>query len=164
VKTQLVHQHEPEKTMKTLMKTLLCLSLALCAYISPALAAPASIMVSDCWIRMLPGDLPSGGYFSVMNMGDKPIDLIGVQTGAFNMAMLHQTQSNGSTSKMAAVKKATVPANGTLKFAPGGYHVMLEKPAQPVKIGTSISMTFSFSDGEKVTSECTVKSASATSD
>jgi periplasmic copper chaperone A len=148
--------------MKISMKTTF-LPIALCICAAPALADPASVMVSDCWIRMLPGDLPSGGYFSVMNMSDKPIDLTGVQTDAFGMAMLHQTQSNGSTSKMVMVDKATIPANGTLTFAPGGYHLMLEKPKQTVKVGTSISMTFSFSDGEKVSSKCAVKNASAMS-
>lgn len=149
--------------MKLSMKTTL-LPLALCVCAAPALAAPASVMVSDCWVRALPGNLPSGGYFSVMNMSDKPVDLTGVKTDAFGMAMLHQTQSNGSMSKMVMVDKATVPANGTLRFAPGGYHVMLENPKQPIKVGTSIQMTFSFSDGEKVTSECAGKSAGATSD
>jgi copper(I)-binding protein len=146
--------------MKLTIKTaLLPLTLCLCA--APAIAAPASVMVSDCWIRALPGDLPSGGYFSVMNMSDKPINLVGVQTDAFGMAMLHQTQSNGSTSSMIMVEKAAVPANGTLKFAPGGYHLMLEKPKHALKIGTSIPMTFKFDDGEKVTSDCAVKSAGA---
>ncbi|APA89940.2 copper chaperone PCu(A)C (plasmid) [Paraburkholderia sprentiae WSM5005] len=124
-----------------------------------AFAAPsASVRVSDCWIRALPGDLPSGGYFKVVNMSDKPVDLTGVETNAFGMAMLHQTQSNGSTSAMVMVDKATVPANGTLTFAPGNYHVMLEQPKKPLKVGTSISLAFNFSDGEKVTAACMVKS------
>lgn len=150
-----------EKTMKRSIKKAL-LPLALCACATPALAAP-SVMVSECWIRLLPGTLPSGGYFSVMNMSDKPVDLTGVQTTAFGMAMLHQTRTEGGTSKMMAVDKATVPANGTLAFAPGGYHVMFEKPTQAVKAGASIPVTFSFSDGEKVTSECAVKNAAAAS-
>ncbi len=146
--------------MKPSMKTSL-LSLALCLCAAPALAAPASVMVSDCWIRALPGDLPSAGYFNVMNMSDKPIGLVGVETDAFGMAMLHQTQSNGSTTTMVMVDKAPVPANGTLHFAPGGYHLMLEKPKHPLEVGSSIALTFSFDDGKKVTSECAVKSASA---
>lgn len=145
------------RSMKT---SLLSLALALCA--APALAAPASVMVSDCWVRLLPGSLPSGGYFSVMNMGGKTINLVGVETDAFGMAMLHQTQSNGSTSSMVMVDKAPVPANGTLNFAPGGYHLMLERPTHPIKVGTSIPMAFEFDDGEKITSQCKVKSAGAT--
>ncbi len=144
----------------SMKNTLLPLALSLCA--APVLAAPASMMVSDCWVRLLPGDLPSGGYFTVMNMGAKEVNLVDVQTDAFGMAMLHQTQSNGSTSEMVMVEKAPVPPNGTLKFAPGGYHLMLERPKHVLKVGTSIRMTFGFDDGEKVTSECVVKGAAAT--
>lgn len=134
-------------------------TIPLCMVSLAALAAPfGSLMVSDCWIRSMPGDLPSGGYFSAMNMSNTPVDLTGVETDAFGMAMLHQTQSNGSMSKMVMVDKATVPANGTLTFSPGSYHVMLEKPKKPLKIGTSIPLTFVFSDGEKVTAQCVVKS------
>lgn len=110
----------------------------------------------------MPGNLPSGGYFSAMNMSDQPIDLTGVQAAAFGMAMLHQTQSNGSMSKMVMVSKVTVPAKGTLTFAPGNYHVMLEQPKAALKIGTTLPMVFSFSDGEKVTAQCAVKSAATT--
>jgi copper(I)-binding protein len=35
-----------------------------------------------------------------MNMSGKSIDLTGVQTDAFSITMLHQSQRNGSTSKM----------------------------------------------------------------
>jgi copper(I)-binding protein len=55
-----------------------------------------------------------------MNMSDRPVDLTGVESDAFGMAMLHQSQSNGDMSKMVMVDMATVPANGTLTFAPGG--------------------------------------------
>lgn len=144
--------------MKHIKKTLFVA--ALCgASIAAHAAAPAPLSVSDCWIRALPGDLPSGGYFKVANAGDQPVDLVGVASDAFGMAMLHQTQSQGSTSTMEMVHEAPVPAHGSLTFAPGSYHVMLEHPKQPLKIGTSIPLTFAFSDGEKVAAQCQVKSA-----
>ena len=149
--------------MKPTMKTTL-LPLVLCLGVAPALAAPASVTVSDCWVRLLPGTLPSAGYFSVMNVSDKTINLVGVQTDSFGMAMLHQTQRNGSTSEMVMVEKAPVPANETLKFAPGGYHLMLEEPKHALKVGSSIRMTFEFDDGEKVASGCAVRSAGAMGD
>ncbi|HTR08476.1 MAG TPA: copper chaperone PCu(A)C [Paraburkholderia sp.] len=135
-------------------------ALPLVAAALPACAASSSsMMVSDCWIRSMPGDTPSGGYFKLMNMSDKAIDLVGVDTEAFGMSMLHQTQSSGSTSKMVMVDKASVPANGTLAFAPGGYHVMFEKAKKPLTVGSSIPVTFKFSDGESVEAQCTVKNA-----
>ncbi|WP_109481309.1 copper chaperone PCu(A)C [Paraburkholderia sp. C35] len=137
---------------------------ALCAPMLNAHAASSpSVMVSDCWVRSMPGDVPSGAYFTAMNMSDKAIDLTSVDTDAFGMAMLHQTQSSGSTSKMVMVDKATVPAHGKLAFAPGGYHVMLEQRKAPLKIGSTLPLTFSFSDGEKLTAQCAIKPAGATS-
>jgi len=144
--------------MKHIKKTLFVA--ALCsASIAAQAATPASLSVSDCWIRALPGDLPSGGYFKVANAGDQSVDLVGVATDVFETAMLHQTQSQGSTSTRVMVDKAPVPAHGSLTFAPGSYHVMLERPKQPLRIGTSIPLAFAFSDGEKVAVQCQVKSA-----
>ncbi|SOF00650.1 hypothetical protein SAMN05446635_8710 [Burkholderia sp. OK233] len=148
--------------MKTPRKLLL--AVLLCgSSVQTFAGATATASVSDCWIRALPGDLPSGGYFKASNTGDQPVNLVGISTAAFGMAMLHQTQSQGSTSSMTMVDQVAVPAHGSLVFAPGNYHVMLEHPKQPLKIGTTIPLTFSFSDGEKVTASCAVKSASTMS-
>lgn len=144
--------------MKT-FRNLLLAALLCGSSIQASAGAAASANVSDCWIRALPGDLPSGGYFKASNTGNQPVNLVGVGSEAFGMAMLHQTQSQGSTSSMAMVDQVAVPAHGSLVFAPGNYHVMLEHSKQPLKIGTTIPLTFSFSDGEKVTAACTVKSA-----
>ncbi|MFX1695477.1 copper chaperone PCu(A)C [Paraburkholderia sp. A1RO-5L] len=116
----------------------LAIVLPLAAASLPAFAASSgAMMVSDCRIRSMPGDVPSGGYFKLMNMGDKPVDLESVSADAFGMSMLHQTQTTGSTSKMVMVDKVTVPANGTLAFAPGGYHVMFEKEKRPLTVGST---------------------------
>jgi copper(I)-binding protein len=135
-------------------------ALPLFALAVPALAAPpATVMVSGCWVRSMPRDIPSGGYFELMNLSDNPVDVVGVGTDAFVISMLHQSLSNGSTSKMVMVDKATVPANGTLAFAPGGYHVMFEKARKPLVVGSTIYMTFKFGDGSTVQAPCTVKDA-----
>ncbi|RQH06562.1 copper chaperone PCu(A)C [Paraburkholderia dinghuensis] len=136
------------------------IALPLAAVSFAAFAASSdSMMVSDCWIRSMPGDTPSGGYFKLMNMSDKPINLQSVSTDAFGMSMLHQTQISGSTSKMVPIDKATVAANSTLAFAPGGYHVMFEMAKKPLTVGSTIPVTFNFSDGEKIVAQCAVKSA-----
>ncbi|HTH60943.1 MAG TPA: copper chaperone PCu(A)C [Paraburkholderia sp.] len=140
--------------MKRSIRILAALSLASAS----AGAFAASATVSDCWVRLMPGNLPSGAYFNVNNASNAAIELQGVDTDAFGMAMLHRTQSNGSTSTMEMVESATVPANGTLKFAPGGYHVMLEEPKHPLKVGSTIALTFTFGNGEKTTAQCAVKS------
>lgn len=141
------------------------LAAMLCGAALPVVAAaPSSLSVSGCWIRALPGNLPAGGYFKVANTGDQATDLVGVSTTAYGMSMLHQTQNQGGVSKMVMVKQVPVPAHGTLTFAPGDYHVMLEMPKEAVKVGMSIPMTFTFSHGENVTAQCAVKGATAMGD
>lgn len=140
--------------MKRSIRILAALSLASAS----AGAFAASATVSDCWVRLLPGNLPSGAYFNVTNASGNAIELTGVESDAFGMAMLHRTQNNGGTSTMTMVESATVPANGTLKFAPGGYHVMLENPKRALKIGSTIELGFTFGNGEKTTAQCEVKS------
>ncbi|OWT65852.1 copper transporter [Candidimonas nitroreducens] len=147
--------------MKSLHKALLFA--AMCSAPLAAQAAPAAVAVSDCWIRSLPENLPSGGYFKMTNSGGQEVALTGVQTDAFGMAMLHQTQEKNGMSTMAMVKQVAVPAHGSVNFAPGGYHIMLEKPSKPLAPGMSLPVTFVFSNGQKVTAACEVKSAGAMS-
>jgi len=123
-------------------------------------AQAATLTAHDCWIRLMPASLPSSGYFVVSNNGDKPATLTGAETPAFGMAMLHKSSSNGSTSTMAMVDSAEVPAHGTLAFAPSGYHLMLEDAPKQLKVGTTIPLKLTFSDQSTIDTQCAVKPAS----
>jgi copper(I)-binding protein len=120
----------------------------------------ATLTAHDCWVRLMPASLPSSGYFVVSNNGDKPATLTGAETPAFGMAMLHKSSSNGSTSTMAMVDSADVPAHGTLAFAPSGYHLMLEDAPKPLKVGTTIPLKLTFADQSTIDTQCAVKPAS----
>ncbi|AOI87838.1 copper chaperone PCu(A)C [Burkholderia pseudomultivorans] len=128
---------------------------------SATFAAPA-VQADACWIRAMPATVPSSGYFTVKNNGDKPVALTGVDTPAFGMAMLHETQTSGSTAKMVHVDSVEVPAHGTLTFKPKSYHVMLEEPRQPVAPGAKVPLALHFADGSTVSVSCDAKSPSYT--
>jgi periplasmic copper chaperone A len=139
------------------MKTFAFKQAALAALVFSSCAHAATLEVRNCWIRSMPSNLPSSGYFVVANNGDQPATLTGVATPAYGMAMLHRSESNGSTSSMAPVDTAPVPAHGTLAFAPSGYHVMLEDAPKPLKIGSTVPLTLTFSDHSTITATCAVK-------
>ncbi|KAG0164837.1 hypothetical protein DFQ28_003782 [Apophysomyces sp. BC1034] len=149
------------------VKNLICAAAAAFAVIGSGMsatvwaAAPADVQVSGCWVRTMPASLPSSAYFTLKNDGDKPVALKGVKAPAFGRVMLHQTRSNGSTSKMVHVDSVDVPANGMLRFAPGGYHVMLEQPKGALKVGTPIPLTLDFGAAGKLDVQCELKPASA---
>lgn len=123
-----------------------------------ACAVAAAPTVSDGWIRALPGDSPAGGYFTLHNPGKTPLLLTGVNSPACGMAMLHKTAKIGGTVRMMMVDNVAVPAGGTLRFEPGGYHVMCMNPNK-LKPGTSVKVTLTFADGTSLTTNFAVKNA-----
>lgn len=145
-------------------KTAVLAGVLACASVLPFISAAhaATLEARDCWVRAMPPNLPSSGYFVVANNGDKPATLTAADTPAFNMAMMHKSENKGGTATMSAVDSVDVPAHGTLAFAPKGYHLMLEQPGKPLKVGSTIPLTLSFADKSTLDVSCTVKPASAT--
>lgn len=147
-------------------KIMCVVAVAACAVIGAGVPAAAwaaelsGVRASGCWVRTMPATLPSSGYFTLKNDGDRPVALKGVETRVFGRVMMHQTRSNGSTSKMVHVDSVVVPAHGTLQFAPGGYHVMLEQPRDELTFGTTIPLTLDFGARGKLEVPCELKPAS----
>ena len=134
--------------MKKILLSLLLVS-------SPALAAP--VTVSDAWFRFLPAGLPAGGYFIAHNSGKADLAIIGAQSAACGMLMLHQSSDKGGMSGMDMVEKVPLPAGGDAKFAPGGFHLMCEQPK--MKVGGKVAVALALSDGTTVTTAFAVRDA-----
>jgi len=125
-------------------------------------AAPASasdVQVNDAWFRSLPANVPAGGYFVLHNSGAQEISLMGAQSPACSMLMLHRSTESGGMSSMEDVASVPVAAGETVKFAPGGYHLMCMNPTPAMKPGSSVSVTFKFSDGSKAVANFAVRNA-----
>jgi len=133
---------------------------ALLALQAPTTFAASTVQADACWIRTMPATVPSSGYFTLKNDGDKPITLTSIDTPAFGMAMIHETQTAGSTAKMVHVDAVDVPAHGTVTFKPKSYHVMLEEPRQPVAPGAKVPFRLHFADGSTVSVTCDAKAPS----
>ena len=126
---------------KILGGALLALSLA-----SSATAAP-QIAVTDAWIRALPGKLPAGGYFTLHNGLTKALTLDGAASPACKSLMLHKSDTMGGMASMSDVATIDVPAGDTLRFSPGGLHLMCMEPGPQLRRGTEITVTLHFKSG-----------------
>lgn len=118
----------------------------------------ANVSADHCWIRQMPATTPSGGFFIVNNGSDQDLVLTGANSPDYGMIMLHETKDVDGVSKMSMVHDVTVPANGTLEFKPGSYHIMLEQPRDGIAVGDHIALQLEFKDGSKTDLECEVKS------
>lgn len=122
-------------------------------------AKAADLSVTDAWIRALPTSEPSGGYFTLHNASTKVVKLTGASSPGCGMLSLHQSENMGGMMKMDDVASVDVPAGGTVKFAPGGYHLMCMNATKAIHVGGVVPVTLDFSDGQKVITNFSVKNA-----
>jgi periplasmic copper chaperone A len=122
-----------------------------------SVAQPAPLSLSDGWIRLLPGN--SAGYFTLKNNGTAKVQLTGADTPACGMLMLHKSEEKGGMSSMQDVTSVDVPGGGTLKFAPGGYHLMCMDAKPSLKLGASVPVTLTFKGAPPLTARFDVRSA-----
>jgi copper(I)-binding protein len=123
-----------------------------------AAAAPASIVVSEAWIRWLPANLPAGGYVTLTNTGTQAQVLTGATSPDFGEVSLHHSVQRDGVSQMQPVSRVEIPPGGALSLAAGGYHLMLEQPRRPLKPGDEVSITLHFAGGDSMTAQFEVRS------
>lgn len=140
--------------MKPAFKTLVLPAVACAAGLLMASAAQADqaagIKATHGWIRVLPANLPAGGYVTLNNVADTPAVLNGASSPRYTRVMLHQSTTEGGMGRMKMIEQLAIPAHGNVTFAPGGYHLMLMQAHTPVSAGESIPLTLDFADGSHV--------------
>jgi copper(I)-binding protein len=94
---------------------------------------------------------PGAAYFTVFNGSAKAALLTGAAVAGTERAELHQ-----SAGGMARIERATVPAKGSLAFAPGGLHAMVFGIPANLAPGGRAKLTLTFADGRSVDAEAAV--------
>jgi hypothetical protein len=117
------------------------------------------VAIAGPWIRALPGHLPAGGYFELRNTGQWPAALTGADSPDCGMLMLHKSEQKNGVDTMSDVTSVDIPPGQTVKFAPGGYHLMCTDPGPAIRPGHSVPVRLHFSDGSAATINFPVKSA-----
>ncbi len=120
------------------------LGCAAIAAVGLAAQSTSPLSVKDAWIRWLPGNLPAGGYVTLVNSGAQAVKLVGASSDDYGVVSLHHTHSHDGVSEMAAVHEIVVPAHSSLEFAAAGYHLMLEQPKHALAPGDHASVTLRF--------------------
>ncbi len=145
--------------------TALVLALALAAAAPPALAQEfkaGDITIDKAWARATPKGADVGaGYFVVHNNGKTPDKLTG-GSADFASVEIHEMKSDNGVMKMAEMKNGlNIPAHGTIRLAPGGYHVMFTHLTKPLAKGDTVKATFTFDHAGAVAVEFPVEAIGA---
>jgi copper(I)-binding protein len=120
-----------------------------------------SIVVSDAWVRAPTGvGTLTAGYFTITNTGAAADTLLGVTSPAASSAMVHlSTTSPDGMTAMLPAPRVDVPAGGTVRFEPGGYHVMLEGVAAGLASGATIELDLQFEHAGRVAVQASIRSS-----
>lgn len=141
-------------------KTLTSLLVAPIALLAACDQAPP-VYVGQAYVRMNPNpDAPSAAYFTIQT-GDAPVALRDVLSEAAVRAEMHEMVSEGGMMKMRAVDSVDIPAKSTVRFEPGGKHVMLWSINPQVVETGKVPMTLIFSNGDRIIVEAVVQKAGA---
>lgn len=124
------------------------------------LRAPASaddvkagdLVISQAWSRATPGGAKvAGGYFTIENKGTAADRLVGGSADIAGKVEIHEMAMDNGVMKMRPLDKGvTIEPGKTVKFAPGGYHFMLEQLKAPLKQGDKVPVTLEFEKAGKV--------------
>jgi hypothetical protein len=143
----------------------IALALALGAIATPAFAQEfkgGDITIDKAWARATPKGAEVGaGYFVVHNNGDTPDRLAG-GSADFARVEIHEMKTENGVMTMPELKNGLdIPAHGTVRFSPGGYHVMFNHLTKPLAKGEKVKATLSFERAGQVAVEFPVEGLGA---
>ncbi|MBB3225501.1 hypothetical protein FHW69_000091 [Luteibacter sp. Sphag1AF] len=120
-----------------------------------------SVQATKGWVRVLPGNLPAGGYVELKNTSDHTVKIVGAQSAFYGHTMFHRSSTEGGMGRMEMLDEVDLPPNAVTTFAPGGYHVMLMDAKKPVKVGDHVVVNFQLADGSVLPVDFTARPANA---
>lgn len=112
--------------------------------------AEPDIEVKEAWIRWLPANVPGGGYMTVINTGSAARVLIGASSPDYGEIGMHQTRLRDGVNEMTPVASIELRPRIPVRFAEGGYHLMLLHPKRPLEPGDRVLITLRFARGPSV--------------
>ena len=122
------------------------------------------IVVKNAWVREAPPVSPVlAGYMVIENHTDKTNELTSVKSSAFQKIEIHKTVYKDGMASMEGQDSLAIAAEGSVELKPGGTHLMLINPVNPLKAGDTVNFLLVFSNGSKSIVSAPVKKASSMS-
>ena len=128
------------------------LALAACAERAERIpaATTADLSIHDAYAPASAAPDVGSLYFTVVSGGTVEDTLVQIRIVAGH-AELHDVVTEDGLTRMQHVPALAIPAGGTVRLEPGGYHVMLTALPGPLVVGDTLSVTLQFSRTPSVT-------------
>lgn len=128
---------------------------------SVAVAQPPPLVAQNAWVRAIPGADTAAAYLTLRNVSSNPVTVLGVESPLAGHAMIHETTVQGGQSRMRPHEQLVVAPGMTVKFEPGGLHVMLHDLKQPLSVGQTVPLVITLAGGGTLQVTAAVRPLSA---
>ena len=116
-----------------------------------------NLAIQEPWARPAKTGGNSAVYFTIDNTPGLDDRLIGAQCDAAQMIQVHMTTTGADgNSKMTHQDAVSIPAGETIRFEPGGLHIMLMNLTEDLVPGQTLPVTLVFEKLGKVQIEAAV--------
>lgn len=117
-----------------------------------------SLEINDLWVRgSVPGQTNGAGYMMINNPSGASDRLLSAQSEASTRLELHTVLTEDGVAKMRQVEGIDIPANGSVKLVPGGFHMMFLQLTGPFKQGELVPVVLKFEKAGEIRVNFTVK-------
>lgn len=99
----------------------------------------------------------NAGYLEIDNGTSSPVTLTQVSSTDFSRVEIHRSIIKNGMARMTAAGPVTVAAGSSMRFEPGGYHLMLFQAVRPLHAGDQVRLTFHFANGTTVNANAIIK-------
>jgi len=89
-------------------------------------------------------------YLAIANAGEQPDRLLGASSPIAERVEIHAHVHEGGVMRMKKLDGLEVPPGGTVRFEPGGRHLMLIGLERPLEAGGEFRLTLRFRDAGTV--------------
>lgn len=107
-----------------------------------SLSCHAELVIRDAKVRLLPPGLPNtAAYFVVENHSERDHFLVGGKSNIAKTVELHNHIMQGEVMRMEKQEQVKIPAGETVRFQPGGLHLMIFGLKAPLTEGQVVKLT-----------------------
>lgn len=111
---------------------------------------PPELHVDQAYVRLAANpDQPSALYFTVKG-GPRATRLVDIVTPSALRSEMHESVRENGMVAMRALGHVDIPAKGTVRFAPGGKHVMVWGVSQAAITAGRFPVTYVFQNGDNI--------------
>ena len=106
------------------------------------------LAVTDVSVRLTsPGAGMAAGYLVFHNNGSAALSIVSITSPQFLVVDMHRTVIEDGVARMRPLPSVDIAPGESVRFEPGGRHLMLSRPNEPTEVGMPVSLEIRDSAG-----------------